>query len=72
MHMNTYMHVNIHLSICRGPWKAGDVVGCLINITSSSSSAKSDSNITAKISFTLNGSYLGEAFEIDSNRYVYM
>ena len=41
----------------RNPWKTGDIVGCIIDITS-----VGDEEASAKISFTLNGEYLGLAY----------
>jgi len=60
-------------NMARGPWKAGDVVGCLLSITPSSSlvnitSSSSDINMVARMSFTLNGEYLGDAFDITLDR----
>jgi SPRY domain len=41
----------------RNPWKTGDIVGCIIDIT-----CIGDEETSAKISFTLNGEYLGLAY----------
>ena len=56
---NTATHgtADIESTDGRNPWKTGDIVGCIIDIT-----CIGEEETSAKISFTLNGEYLGLAY----------